>query len=296
MISKRLSYLLALLFSVLILFSYVYQTNILKIVNNLNPVVLGATIAAGVTILGTFLQLYSSSYLLEKRIMFERIEKANERELNLKRDLYLNAIDDFNEMFKSLINLANVNIKMSEISELISKPFVNLSKVEVVGSRETCRSLKEVYAYFYTTIMEFIPKRKPIDDYSAEISKFQNQSDYCNKKSDELLAQMNVNAPEEYMKYLKEQFDLNMTKWKESSTNVDRIVKTRITFGVNLQQELTIKSMELNKLVSKCKQNIRCELKLPNDPIFTEQEIVDQNNDMLNKVTVLQNNVKQWIN
>lgn len=293
--TKNLLIILILILLCLSILCFWKYDKIILLINALPQVLLGAIIAAIVALISSFIQMFTTVFALEKRIEFEQKDKLIERETNIKREIYLKAMEDFNDINKCIMNLSNANIGMAEISSYINKPYVNLSKVELLSSKPTCKCLRNVLNKFYIIVIDYIPKRKPMDECVALINSLEKEKEFCQLRHNEIISNMNNENSTEFVSYLDKQCKDNMKKWDNILLEIDNTKSKLLMLGMSLQEELTQVYFDYNKIIDDCKKCIRNELNLHTENNFDDEEKKELDKEMLDKIRQLQSTIKTWI-
>lgn len=260
---------------------------------NLPDVAKAATLTASVVLFGSCIQVFTSIFVMERRIVFEGNDKRAERELTLKKELYVKIMEDYADMSTNIVSIANPAIPLTQIAQTMNKPFVNLLKVELIASDSTINHLRELKKYYLTRFIEYVPKRKILDDITHEISLLNQKIDFGYEQREIILDELKQSqVSKERLQLLNDEFLKYGNLLDEHKENIIAEKNASSNEQFKLLELLTKDIFELEKLLGNLKETIRAELNLNKFDSSTKLEDENYNKymrDQINKLSALLN-------
>ncbi|MFW1859247.1 hypothetical protein [Acinetobacter defluvii] len=108
---------------------------------------LNGVMVAVITLVGVFFTNYMNSRNNELKILADTKDKEIERKFNLRKELYLNAVDQLNNYHTKLGGFSAIS-DIKDIIEEQSKFLASFSKVELVGSQEVSNLANTIQAKY----------------------------------------------------------------------------------------------------------------------------------------------------
>lgn len=230
--------------------------------------VIGVITGSLITLIGIFISYYFQ----------HKIRKEN-REKELKTQIFMDAIEQF-VAFKSMI----INLSTTPIEEIgkIPKYDIAIAKLSIVATNETLQKVAHLSAALLENFFHLLPERQIIDSANGKIKILSSQIDASFQKQNHLLNEMTAynlrnDTDNQLWKKLQENFDFNsqdinkMTKENDEEYNkLNKSVK-----------ELTIKCLKavnnLADLEIETLSRIRKELEMPFDAKEYQKTIKSNN-------------------
>lgn len=142
---------------------------ILNILLKIPNVVWAAVIASLLTLGGVFLTNRGTYKRLIKQLEHESAQKDRDRNMGLRRQVYLDAAEAITENHLILMKIPNLGISDLELSEKFSKSAATISKVYAIGSSKTVKSVSELTSIIGSKYLLFIAERIPLVQRKHEI-------------------------------------------------------------------------------------------------------------------------------
>ncbi|VAW98836.1 hypothetical protein MNBD_GAMMA23-791 [hydrothermal vent metagenome] len=191
-------------------------------------VVYAAVIASLLTLGGVFFTNRSAHKRLITQLSLEAGERKKEREIELRKEVYLKAAEEMSHAQQFLGALSNGNISDMDMSSKLEGFFSATSKMHIVGTDETLKAIIRVTTKFSESILRLITLLAPLDDLKIDID-ILNQSfkdgsakrEYFLNKMTEFNLQCNQDA--ELWGKLQENFDvINVDLLKKSKKQEEK--------------------------------------------------------------------------
>ena len=222
------------------------------------------------SILGVWLTNRASEARLEIQFKHERLVKSTERELTLKKDIYLEAAEAVSAAISSLFNFANLDTSNEKVMESYLQKSPVLAKVHIVGTLQTVDALANLLDEhrkqsfdLWVVRHKLNAQKNAIANLDHFVARFQKEVDITL----ELIKQFNTSGPGDPQ------------RWDRLQNNVNFEMK-RVTDALEKREELVGKlagehaafiatcsraSSAVSKHVVPLVKAIRQELELPLD-------------------------------
>lgn len=256
------------------------STAVLSLIEKIPATFWGVLIGSFFSILGVWLTIKASEVRLESQFKHERLGKNTERELSLKKEIYLDAAEAVSAAITSLLNLTNLNMSNEKVLESFLQKSSVLAKVHVVGTMQTIVSLanlmdehrKQTFD-LWVVRHQLNAQKSAIENLDNLVARFQQEVDITM----ELIKQFNNSGADDQQ------------RWARLQSSVEFEMK-RVNDGLEkrgaLAQNLAVEhaafiaagsraSSEVSKHVVPLVKAIRQELELPFD-LDGYQTLVDK--------------------
>jgi hypothetical protein len=110
------------------------------------------------TLLGAFIIHLSSTQILKKQLKHETVEKKKERQLSVRKEVYLKASEDFVKASQHLGSLSQLDISTNNLNHGFHDLFISASKVSLIAEQKTVKSVSDLVAYYNKILLKFIPQ------------------------------------------------------------------------------------------------------------------------------------------
>lgn len=121
----------------------------------LAPVVVGALIALAATLLAAGLNFWHGA----RQLKHDRAQRERERQLTLKREVYLPAAAATTKLQLLIIRCIDLTVPDADLMSDSSEASATLAKVELIGGNETIKTLTRFLAEFATRYAEMVKAR-----------------------------------------------------------------------------------------------------------------------------------------
>jgi len=164
-----------------------------------------AIIASGITFSGVLFTNWNSRKQLEATLEHETTQKDREREMSLRKDVYLKSAEAIYKGQVQLMNMCNLEIPIQELSDRLTIDSAIISKVQIVATNKTVQAITHFTTKLSASYLELCFNRHPLDQRKDQIEVLQNLINNSLKKNDK-----NILLMEQF--YLKG--DTDKKKWK----------------------------------------------------------------------------------
>ncbi|WP_341908403.1 hypothetical protein [Polaromonas sp. YR568] len=119
----------------------------------------GVVFGSFISVLTVWLTNRHSMARLLKQFEHERFVKAQERELNLKKEIFLEAAEAISVAISTLSSLSNLDIPNNKVLERYSEKSPAIAKVQVVATSGTIEKLLEVTGEYGSQVLRLFATR-----------------------------------------------------------------------------------------------------------------------------------------
>lgn len=243
----------------------------IKVVIHLLPdVVWAAIISSMIAWFGVVVVNRQETKRTKLRLEHDAIQRGKEREMGLRREVYLGAAETLGNAFRYLALFSDPGINPQEHLKIIQNMPAAINKVHLIASTDTISALSEATSYFAKSNLELHRQKIPINILNQEIQRVKQiisgQESYRGYLLDTMhQLERSANKDPNLWAPLGKQFEIT---YQQINENIGRIgILQKKLFG--LQIELAKKSdgalREFGKLLIDANIAGRKELNLPLD-------------------------------
>lgn len=149
-----------------------------------------ATSAACITLFGAWLQNRAESQRNLQRLQHDALQRDREREMTMRREVYLKAAEALAHAQENLAGFANLDISSQQHEVLIKGIGADLNKVHIVGSMQTVHAIVDANQFFTHAVSDLTIHRLPLQQLTREIAFEQLVIESASARRDEALASL----------------------------------------------------------------------------------------------------------
>lgn len=215
--------------------------------------------------------LLNQSEQQKERLFHEAEQRRLDREMTLRREVYLSAAESVAKLSQYLFALADTSLTSEKQNEVISGVWESINKVTVVGKIETVKALFEINKVFSKNVGIMLIKSKKVHLLVSQENELQtaiqNNTNKMHQLSD-LMQSPNISNDKEFYEKLKVQFTNCMSELNGQKANLLGIQNQINEVRVELYKQASKSSSEFEMTAAKANFCIRRELDIP----FTKAE------------------------
>ena len=129
----------------------------------------GVVVGSFFTLLAGYVTNRSTDRRQRAQFMHEQSLKREERELALRKEIYLAAAEAIQEGAMTLSGLANMDVAIGDLTKAFLAKAPVLSKVQVVARIDTLRAVMEAGSFIGTALLRLTALRMPLDAEKQQI-------------------------------------------------------------------------------------------------------------------------------
>jgi hypothetical protein len=231
-----------------------------------------ATSASFITLLGIGLQNRGESKRNIERLTHDALQRDREREMALRRDVYLRAAEAMAQAQEYLAGFANTEISGQQHESMIKGVGADLNKVHIVGSMPTVQAIVEANQFFVRAVADLSIRKLPVQQLAREIELEQTAVESAIARRDEALAGMKEMSRSTSTGSHARLWELQNRIFNDEQADIDDALarKEQLQEHFSQQQMELLRlsaqaGLEFGRLVTKANLAIRRELELPLD-------------------------------
>lgn len=201
----------------------------------------GIVIGSFFTLLGTVIANRANDRRLLTQINNDREMRKRERELTLRKDVYLSAAEAISAGIKTVGRFADLEIPDNKLTEDYTNKSSAIAKVELIANEQTTGTLKNLVGELSATYLHLFSKRIPLFAQRIQISVLQQQiNNSLNEEARmiELMKQFNLDGLKDNHRW-----ETINNNFKFEQERVDKISKERDI----LQKDLLVRQLQFAK-------------------------------------------------
>ncbi len=176
-----------------------------------------AIIASLLTLGGVHLANRNSRKQHREALEHDARQRDREREMSLRREVYLKATEAISKCQNFLMRLSNIDISEQELATEFSHDSAAIAKIHIVGTNNTVQAVSaflhewsSVYLELALKRIGLIERKKRIESLMECVDKFQKEMD----RYVELMKQLNLegNTEQRVWKVVKDNFEFERTR------------------------------------------------------------------------------------
>lgn len=242
----------------------------LSLIETIPPTFWGVVLGSMLSLGGVMLTNRANDRRLRAQLISDRELRAKERELALKKDIYLTATEAIAAAMRSIGSLSDMNLSNDEALRGYVEKSPAIAKVHVIASEETLRAVANISGELTAAFFHLISKRMPLFAMKEQITSLDQQIIAASKERDrmlELMTEHNIEGRSDARRFttLQTNFEFQQNQIQCDIYQRDNI---RIKFYRN-QIILSEEALDLSNRVAGLAVNavtaVRRELELPID-------------------------------
>lgn len=245
---------------------------------------ISGVVGAGIALFGTHLQNKSNAIrqkeLLEEqsrqqkeRLEHEAEQRKLEREMILRRDIYLSGIEAVGKMQQFILSFSNVNQPTEARENIINGVAESLNKVSIIANLETIKALDVLDSYYKNSLPLLMEKRMELDNdiqYKINTEIYVQNSIQRNQQLINLYNNPNNVLTNEQRIAINEEFQKNHNEIEESQKLIEELKHKTIDRIIELLNLCFQRANEFQKLCIDAILCVRRELSFPIDEVQYE--------------------------
>lgn len=240
-------------------------------------VVIGSFFSLG----GVILSNKASERRLIKQFDHERAQKNKDREMALRRDIYLAAAEAVSAGMAAIGRFPNLDMPNNEVTDEFQRKSPAISKVHVIATPETAQALSHFMGELNKVLLTLWVKRYELISGKTAISVVGNQIANFERARDGFLEQIRKNNIEgvtdkRMMDVLQQNFDFEQKRIIEAANRNVALAEELYQKQLGFAHECVIETNKLGSLITPILSAVRKELELPFDPVAYNEIIREE--------------------
>lgn len=229
-------------------------------------VVIGSFFSLG----GVVLANHASDRRLQAQLDHDHKLKNRERELSLRKDVYLAAAEAVTAGFNAVGRFPDLNIPYEKLTEHYQDKASSIAKINVIAKEETVRTFVRFTNELASTFLRLVVKRYPLTAHQQRITILQDQLKHFGSARDrmvELMEQYNLDGTVDQHRWdqIQKKFDFEQGRVKKAIEESSALAKELYIKQLEYMRECVSETMKLGRLLVPALIAVRKELELPID-------------------------------
>ena len=214
----------------------------------------GVIIGSLFTLTGVWLSNRASDRRLRAQFEYERELRNHDRELALRRDIYLAAIEAISAGLESVAKMADLEISTNEVSEGYRKKAPAIAKTHVIGNEDTLKPVSNISIELAKAHLQLGVKRILLLSKKQEIANLDEMIDKFGQDRDrmlELMKQYNLQGlvDENLWKTIEGNFKFEAKRFDETLEKKTNLLAALIADQLNCLKECAEEINRLSRLL-----------------------------------------------
>jgi len=241
----------------------------------------GIVVGSFFTLGGVFFTNRANDRRLKAQLDHDRILKNRERELSLRRDIYLAATEAVAAGLSATSRFANLSIPDDKLIERYLEKSSAIAKAHVIAREDTIKALANLVSEMGVTYLRLFVKRYPLIAQKKHIELISSQMNAFGKERDRMLGlmtQFNIDGTND-----KRRWEVIQNNFKFEQDRIDKALQEHKAISTDLRtkqlqylKECFTENVRLNNLMIPALVAIREELELPVDETAYRQ-VMEEN-------------------
>mgnify|MGYP001571396827 CR=1 FL=1 len=235
-----------------------------------NPTVQGVVIGSFFSLGGVVLNGWASDRRQREQLKHDSAQATRERELSLKKDVYLEAAEAVSAGINAIAKFGNLDIPNGEVTKEFADKSSAIAKVSVIARAETVSALSILADAIGAAQMRLMTKRLPLLSQKAHIQILQgsiNRSANERARFVELMKQHNLDGASDTRRWdvMQKNYEFEHKRTNEWIEEQNICAAALHSANISYLEECLGETATLRRLVIPTLMAVRHELELPLD-------------------------------
>lgn len=222
------------------------------------------------TLAGAGLTNWASNRRLRRQLQYEREEKKREREMALRKEVYMAAADAVSAGINCIPRLTNLEIPTDQITATYAQKVSAIARVYVIAQAETIQALSSFTGEFEAAFLKLAARRHALILEQNEIKFLDEQLAGFEKDRAhilELMKQHNIDGVRDQRRWdvLKGNFDFEHKRIIETQDRKSTMVQNLVPKEFDFIKDAVAEAVDLKQSLISTLVAIRKELEIPLD-------------------------------
>ncbi|HVS25907.1 MAG TPA: hypothetical protein VHE58_01130 [Burkholderiales bacterium] len=243
---------------------------LLDLFERIPPLFWGVVVGSFFSLGGVVLTNRANDRRLRAQLAHDRDLKNRDRELSLRKEVYLAAAEAIFAGFISVTKFANLEIAHDKITETYLEKAPAIAKIHVIAQEETARALARFSGELGAVYLRLFAKRVPLGFQKQQLTMLDRQIvGFANERDRmlELMKQYNLEGATDQRRWkvIQDNFDFEQRRVAESSKQREALAATLYATQLEYMKECISETTKLSRLLVPVIVAVRTELDLPID-------------------------------
>lgn len=246
-------------------------------------VVFGSFLSMG----GVILSNRASDHRQKSQFTHDRNSKKEEREVALRKDIYLSVIEATQTGIVLLSRLMNMETTLDELTKAYLEKVPTLAKIHIVGSQETIEAMLDIFGSLSSSLLKLTGRRMPLEITRQQMLALKAQVSEFEKERDrwlEQIKQYNIAGKSDARLWenLQGNFQFEHERALAGQQNISQMSSDLFSRQMDFAKECLFEAQQVSRMIAPAVIAVRKELEVSLDKkqyeammakAFTRQEV-----------------------
>lgn len=247
-----------------------WHTDILTLMEKIPASFWGVVVGSFLSLGGVVVSNRANDRRLRQQLAHDRELKNRERELSLRKDIYLAAAEAIATGINSIGSFANLDISNDKLTAAYIDKSPSIAKVHVIAQKDTTRAIVKLVGELGAAYLRLFARRLPLLAEKQRIAVIKDQMDAFGRERDrmlELMKQHNLSGEKDSRKWdiLEKNFNFEQQRIDDAIKEYDDLTSFMYSKQINLMTECINETTKLSRLIVPVLVAVRAELEMPLD-------------------------------
>lgn len=249
--------------------------------SEMSPTFLGILVGSLFTTIGVILTNASNTKRLRLQHDHEQFLESKERDVSLRRDTYMSAIEAISAGMVAVGRFGELNIKEEELMHSYSEKSPAIAKVTIVGKDETIKAVTNFNSELLGAFLRLTSYRQSLNVAWERYEALNGKIEMATREQERLQSLMDEHhvkgeKNEAGWDLLRRKSEIERAKLEQYTAEQEQMLKQVMPAHMELIRRCTQEAFALDRLLTQVISRMRAELELPFDEVFYSQ-IVEEN-------------------
>ncbi len=247
-----------------------YHADICTLLEKIPATFWGVVIGSFFSLGGVVASNRANDRRLRQQLTHDRELKNRERELSLRKDIYLAAAEAIATGINSLGAFANLDIPNDKLTTAYIDKSPSIAKVHVIAQKDTTKAVVKLVGELGTAYLRLFARRLPLLAEKQRIAFIKDQINAFGRERDrmlELMKQYNISGEKDPRKWdiLDKNFKFEQKRIEDAIKEHDGLTSGMNSKQIELMTECINETTKLSRLIAPVLAAVRTELEMPLD-------------------------------
>jgi len=246
------------------------SAEILNLIEKIPATFWGVAVGSLLSLGGVVISNRANDRRLRQQFAHDRELRNRERELSLRKDIYLTAAEAIATGINSLGNFANLDIPNDKLTAAYVDKSTSIAKVHVIAQKDTAKAIATLTGELGAAYLRLFAKRFPLLAEKQRIAVLEGQMNAFGRERDrmlELMKQHNLSGVNDKRKWdiIEKNFKFEQQRIATTIKESDDLAAVLYAKQVALMTDCINETTRLSRLIVPALVAVRMELEMPLD-------------------------------
>lgn len=221
-------------------------------------------------VLGAMITVVVTAVIATRQFRHERVEKTKDRALEIKKEVLLDGVRGAQQLLSGIASFSNLSRAPEQITSDIQSGIGLMTVAGAVASQKTVEAGRALVEAAGPVVIEFIGRRKPLDEMQHELQIIQKQIDQVsgdNRMVLELQRQAIMASHDDEAKFHSSVFEENHKHFMALIDARDSLIRSLERKQVPLVREAVEAQARLSEKLRELIAQVRIDMGIDSDPL-----------------------------